>query len=85
MNFKTWFQTFLDEKSLPHEYWEIEHEGDIHFIDSDVVIEAIMAAPASEQEAIKNMIVKIDFANGNVNDYFKHLAKGLIAIQAEAR
>ena len=82
MTFAKWFDTFLEEKNLGYQNWEIEHAGVTHFIDSSVVIEAIQNAPAHEQAAIKNMIIRIDFVNGDVSDYFKHLAKGLIANQA---
>lgn len=84
MKFKNWFKTFIDEKALPFKSWEILQDEQIHFIDSDVVIEAILSAPHHEQEAIKAMLVKIDFVNGDVNDYFKHLARGLIASKAVA-
>ena len=79
MTFKEWFQTFLEEKDLPIVSWEIKDlNGVSNFIDSDVVIEAIYGAPSHEQAQIKDTIVKIDFANGNVNHFFKHLATGLV-------
>ena len=34
-------------------------------------------APQNEQAGIKTMIVKIDFLNGDVIDYFKHLARAI--------
>ncbi len=77
--FTKWFETFLDEKSLPYAAWEIEGSWGLHQIDSDFVIEAIKGAPASEQSQIKATIVKIDFANGDVNHFFKHLAGALVA------
>lgn len=74
-----YLETFFNEKNLPHEQWEIEGPGGVmNMIDSDVVIEAIMNAPPDEQDGIADMIRRIDFANGNVNDYLKHLAKGLM-------
>lgn len=77
--FDKWFETFLDEKKVPYCDWEIESsDGMTHYLDNEVVIEAIKEAPAHEKKGIKNMLVKIDFMNGNVNDYFKHLAKGLV-------
>jgi hypothetical protein len=36
-------ETFFEEKEIPYTNWEIEHDGETHFIDSDVVIEAILA------------------------------------------
>lgn len=78
-NFNKWFETFLNEKDLPYQSWEIEHDGQTHYIDSDVVVEAVKGAPAHEQASIKNTIVKIDFMNGDVNHFFRHLAGALVA------
>jgi len=79
MKFDKWFDTFLEEKNLPFETWElVDNNGDTHFIDTDVVIETIKNCGSAEKAGIKNMLVKIDFVNGNVNDYFKHLAHALI-------
>ena len=77
--FNKWFETFLSEKDLPYASWEIETDDNFHIIDSDVVVEAIKGAPAHEQAQIKNTIVKIDFCNGDVNHFFEHLARGLVA------
>lgn len=76
--FTKWFETFLEEKNLPFESFELNNSGEVHFIDTDIVIEAIKGAPAAEQNGIKNMLVKIDFLNGNVNHYFQHLAQALV-------
>jgi|TARA_Y100000401_G_scaffold98144_1_gene85810 hypothetical protein len=85
MNFQTWFNTFLEEKALPSETWLIaDEDGLVHHITSAVVIEAIYSASKYEQAQIKNTIVKIDFHNGNVLHFFKHLAKGLVNKYASA-
>ncbi len=77
--FNKWFETFLGEKNLPYESWDlISENGTLNIIDSDVVIEHIKIAPDHEQKAIKEMIIKIDFANGNINHFFKHLAGALV-------
>jgi len=79
MAFKKWFDTFLEEKNLPLANWHLTApNGIVHQISSEVVIEAIAGAPAVEQAGIKNMIVRIDFANGDVNDYFRHLGQALV-------
>lgn len=76
--FQTWFETFLEEKNLPEESWFIVAANGVeHFISTDVVIEHIKFASASEQKTIKDVIVRIDFVNGNVNHFFKHLAQAL--------
>lgn len=79
-NFKDWFQTFLDEKNLPFEVWEIQDaDGNTHIVDSGIVIEAILQAThPAEQEKIKNILVLIDFRNGSANHFFHHLATGII-------
>ena len=85
MNFQTWFKTFLEEKNLPSEEWLIvDKNGVNHHITSAVVIDAIYSASKYEQAHIKNTIVKIDFHNGNVLHFFKHLATGLVNNYANA-
>lgn len=74
-----YLKTFFDEKNLPLQNWELEdNEGTIHWISNEVVIEHIFAAPRSEQEQIANVIRKIDFMNGDVNHFLRHLAGALI-------
>ncbi|MBU1566853.1 MAG: hypothetical protein KJ630_14675 [Proteobacteria bacterium] len=77
--FNTWFSTFLDEKNLPYVAWEIvDRAGNTHFIDCEAVIETIKNAPTEELKKIKNIIVQIDFRNGDVNHFFRHLAHGIV-------
>ena len=77
--FDTWFEIFLAEKQVPFVDWEIQaKDGTMHFLHSGVVIEHILATSKEEQAKIKDIIVGIDFANGDVNHFFKHLATGLV-------
>ena len=77
--FNNWFDTFISEKDLPLAQWELAGpDGTTHMIDSEVVVEAIKGAPAHEQTGIKATIVKIDFMNGDVNHFFRHLAQALV-------
>jgi len=79
MTFTKWFETFTEEKNIPYIMWELEDQnGMVHMIDNDFVIEAIKTAHPSEQAQIKTTLVKIDFMNGDVNHFFKHLAGALI-------
>lgn len=74
-----YLETFFDEKDLRTEQWELtDEQGVTHFINSDVVLEQLELAPIEEQEAIANVLRRIDFANGDVNDFLKHLAGALI-------
>ena len=77
--FQTWFSTFNAEKGLPFESWSLTApDGTLHILDTDVVKEAAFHAPAREQKQIQATIAKIDFMNGDVNDFYKHLAQGLV-------
>lgn len=74
-----YLKTFFDEKSLPYASWTLfDDDGVQHLIDSDIVLEHIATASAVEQNKIADVIRQIDFANGDVNDYLKHLAGALI-------
>jgi len=76
---REYLETFFEEKQLPHQSWDItDQNGTMHYIDSDVVIEALLNAPPQEQEQAANIIRKIDFMNGDVNHFLKHLATGLV-------
>lgn len=79
----TYFDRFFREKNLPFVAWEIMDGVTAHFIDSEVVIEAIKGAPQHEQAAIKKTLIRIDFANGDVMDYLKHLATALVKVYSE--
>ena len=78
--FNEWFEIFIEEKDLPYASWEIEGaDGELHIIDTEFIVETIKNCPPVEQRGIKDMLVRIDFMNADVNDYFHHLAKGLVA------
>ena len=74
-----YIQNFFDEKEIPETTFEVEGPSGTNFIPNDVVIEHIKNAPTSEQNKIGDVLRKIDFMNGNVNDFLKHLA-GALAI-----
>lgn len=76
--FEEWLDRFLAEKKLPNETFQIEHKGAIHYINSEQIIDLIRATSKKEQLAIQKVIVGIDFKNGNVNHFLKHLATGYI-------
>ena len=79
MTFTKWFDTFTEEKNIPFISWDLtDSNGVLHLIDNDVVMEHNKIAHPSEQAQIKDVIVKIDFANGDVNHFFKHLAGAII-------
>ena len=79
MNFSKWLDTFVEEKRLNTDFvFEVMgSEWGMNYIPLNVLIEQIKSAPSNERNAIKKMIIKIDFVNGDVMDYFNHLAKAI--------
>lgn len=78
MNFNNWLDTFTAEKGIDTEArFEVEGPSGTNNMAYGNVLEAMKGAPAHEQAAIKDMIVRIDFANGDVCHYFRHLAQAL--------
>lgn len=77
--FDKWLDTFIKEKGIDlDEIFSIESNGETHYFELGNVIENIKATSKEEQEEIRKMIVKIDFYNADVVDYFKHLAQTLV-------
>ena len=75
----TYLNNLISEKANISMSTPIEVEGasGTNFMNVGVIVEHILIAPKSEQEAIKNVLVKIDFNNGDILDFFKHLAKAI--------
>lgn len=79
MNFNKWIDTLVEEKEIDtYEQFEIEKDGYLHIFDYGYIIDAIKATTSNEKKAIQNMLVRIDFANGDIKHYFRHLAKALV-------
>lgn len=72
-----YLKNFFDEKEISYKSWNIETVNGVHFIDSDVVIEAIKGAPYSEKHAVSKMLMEIDYYNQPVEPCLLQLAKGL--------
>lgn len=78
MNFKTWLNTFIEEKEIDTEQIiEVEGAGGMNMIPVECVLETIKSALSHEQKEIKNIFVKIDFANGDILHFIKHLARAM--------
>ena len=76
--FNKWLDTFIEEKRIDlQQVIEIKTESNTHYFEVGNIIENIKATTPEEQAEIKDMIVKIDFHNGDVVDYFRHLAQAL--------
>lgn len=77
--FASWLDTFVDEKGLDREH-TFTVEGPVwgeNIIPLQCVIDTARQATAGEQTKIKEILVRIDFANGDAMHFFAHLAKGM--------
>ena len=84
ISFNNWLDTFIDEKGISlNDIFEIEENGEHHIFEIGNIVENIKATSPKEQAEIKDMLVKIDFYNGDIIDYFKHLAKALVINERE--
>lgn len=74
--FNKWIDTFIEEKGIDlQKVIEIKTEKNTHYFEIGNIVENIKATTLEEQSTIKDTIVKIDFYNGDILDYFKFLAK----------
>ena len=78
MTFEKWLDTFIAEKGIDLEAtFQFDNDNGFNIMPYGVVIEAIKTTTGSERANIKNTIVKIDFANGDVLHFFRFLGRGL--------
>jgi len=78
MKFDKWLDRFISEKGLDLETMiQVETPQNWHLMPLGVLVQYIKSAPLHEKQAIQNMLVRIDFRNGDVMHYFRHLAQGL--------
>jgi hypothetical protein len=76
--FAPWFKRFNEEKGIDGETAiQVEGPSGINHMTIQNVFNAILNTSAGEQAAIKEMLIRIDFNNGDVVDYYKHLAKAI--------
>lgn len=70
-----WLDTFLAEKGVElDETIEVEGPSGTNWMPVGVLVEFMKSAPAREQAQIKDTLVMIDFKNGDVRHFLKHLA-----------
>lgn len=80
MQFDKWLDTFVSEKGLDVETMlEAEGASGMNYIPLACLIDALKAAPPSEQAKVKQAIVRLDFINAPILPFFNHLA-GAIAL-----
>ena len=73
-----YLRNFFAEKDLPTVTWELtDNDGTLHIISNAVVVEHMVTCPVSEAKDLANVLRRIDFANGDVDHFLKHLAGAL--------
>ena len=78
MTFENWLDTFVAEKGIDLEAtFQFDNDNGFKIMPYGGVVEAIKTTTGSERASIKNTIVKIDFANGDVLHFFRFLGRGL--------
>lgn len=77
MTLETYINTLLEEKGISTEtIIEIETvEWGTNFIPLQVVIDYILASGEDNRRTVRSTLVKIDFNNGDVMHFFKHVAR----------
>ncbi|MBO8172433.1 MAG: hypothetical protein H0Z33_11120 [Bacillaceae bacterium] len=79
MKAKEALQKFFEEKDLPSRTFTVKHNGETHIVDSEFLKDVIINhTPAHEQEQIRAIIAKIDFQNGDINQFLEHLATAYV-------
>ena len=73
----TFFETFFSEKDLDDQVYEVKVNETYHLISTSIVIDQIKTTTGAEAEKIETILRKIDFLNGDVHHFLKHLAQGI--------
>ncbi|MDD3450955.1 hypothetical protein [Sulfurimonas sp.] len=75
---KKYLVALFEEKNISLETSiEAQGESGTNFMTLQIVVDAIVIAPKHEQRKIKDILVQIDFKNGDVLHFMKHLANAL--------
>lgn len=80
MSSTTYLATFFEEKQLDERIYDITTSGGTcNLIPSAAVINKVLSTRGEEADQIAAIIRKIDFANGDVHHFLRHLA-GAMAV-----
>lgn len=77
-NFNDWLDLLLDEKGIDLEkIFDVEGESGNNMIPIGCVVEWMKTQPTENKAAAKEILVQIDFRNGDIEHFLRHLAQGL--------
>lgn len=74
----SFIKTFLADKRVEFEFFEINHKGNTHYLDTEVVIETIENASSEIQTMVTDKLVELDFFNAPIEPFIKYLAQGIV-------
>ena len=74
----SFISTFLTNKGVGVESFEIRHNGTTHYLDTEVVIEQIENASPEIQEKVKDKLIELDYHNAPIEPFIKYLAQGIV-------
>jgi len=78
MTFNKWLDTLIEEKGLdPEMTFQVQGVTYTHIIPLGAVVEQLKVEDHQVQQQFKTKAVQIDFLNGDLVPFFKHLAKGM--------
>lgn len=72
---ESFFSRFFAEKDIENRIYEIEVGDTLHIVETGAVIERIAQTQGEERLHIEAIIRKIDFYNGDLHHFFRHLAE----------
>jgi len=77
-SFSKWLDALLGEKGIyMDDMIEVEGPSGLNIMSVEDVVDAMKRTTPAEQKAIQTMLVKIDFVNGDVRRYLRHLAQAI--------
>ena len=71
------YRLFKEKDLKPTTYHIVDSTGLEHSIPTQVVVEAIASTSGEERVSIEDTIRKIDFSNGDLHHFLRHLSAGL--------
>ena len=79
---KAYLEKFFEEKDLPFKQFAINHNLQTNIISTETVIDFLInSLDEATQGKVKDKLIKIDFANADVNHFLEHCAKGIILLR----
>ena len=76
---KKYILNLISEKGYDLEdVLKVEKNGEDHFVPVALVVDAILKMDKKTQGQIRDKLVMIDFANGDIRDFLKYIVAGLV-------